>query len=1071
MGDGAPPGEIRIQLLGGFAVTIDGAPVPDRWRLRKAKTLVKLLCLAPGRRLHRDAAIEQLWPDAEQSAATNNLHQAVHAARQILGSNCIALRDDVLTLGPRESVTVDVEVFERAAETARASGDMDALRAALKYWSGPLLPEDAYEAWCMPHRERLSEIHASLAVQLAGQALRDGAPATALAVLEPLVNERALDEPLQRIRMTALAEAGRRWDAIAAYEQLRDELEAEYAAEPAPETKTIYRRLLQGSTPASTGIPHNLPEAVSSFVGRARELKELAASLARTRLLTLSGPGGAGKSRLAIELARRAVAGSEHADGVWRIELAGVKQGELLPAATAAVLGLALPGGRPPEVAVAEQIADRSVLLVLDNCEHLLSATRALIEEVLARSPNVRILTTSREPVGIADEVVYRVPSLEIPAAQEGEVDIDALARHESVMLFIERATQTVPRFALSPDNAPAVVEICRRLDGMPLALELAAARLAHLSVTDLAMGLDGALTLLARRGGARLDRQGTLAATLDWSFQLLDGDERNAFRRLAVFAGGFDLAAAGAICEIDGATTMDVISRLVDKSLVEAETAATTARYRLLEVVRQYAEAQLDAAGDAAGARRRHRQWFAEAAAQRDSPSDQPIVGEPSSWFDTERDNLRAALASALDDDAPLALRLAACTWRFWMSRGLIAEGAQWLTAALDRCPDPSLERAWALVGMAVLQTRQGRVLPLASIGAEIEELTSRSADPVERALGRHLRAVLAFMAGDLDAALAPPIENSAPDDPAAMLVAGSAQHLGGVIALSRGDYSGARALFATAHESVTRAPAEARPSFVALALGWVVDVRGEMPVGYGEETLLLGRRVGARQAKAYVTAARALTERLIGDFDAALRLVDEAHAGFATCGDRYGTAYAAAQRGHTLRWIGEYEAAERALSEAEALRRELRDQRGVAMAVSGRSLVAAARGTGADARTLGRDAFELMERSGDVAGVTLTSANLGIVELLLGEPAAALRWINRGAELPDVPGGHRGYGWLRLLQAHVLAQLGDRAAADLSATAAFRLFFDVGEQAGLAALQRACKVGVLRLLIDTAP
>jgi predicted ATPase len=1071
MGDGASRAVLRIALLGGFAASIEDTVVEDRWRLRKAKTLVKLLALAPGHRLHRDTVLDLLWPDVDPRAATNNLHQAIHAARRALGATRIALRDELVWLSPDEPLVVDVDTFRAAADEARASGDVDRLRSALAQWTGTLLPEDAYETWSVSYREELAETYAALATQLATALVASGEAAAALALLEPVAAQRTFDESLQRSWIAALAALGRRWDALAAYERLRDALEREYAADPEPETKAIYRRVLVGAAAAPARTPHNLPEPTSSFIGRQRELHELGVSLERTRLLTLTGPGGAGKSRLSVELARRAATAGDYPHGVWRVELAGVKEGEIVTSTVAAALGLALPSGRPSELAIADQLADRSLLLLLDNCEHLLSASNSLVSEVLSRCPDVRVVTTSREPLGVAGEVVYRVPSLELPAQAEGGSDLAVLARLESVQLFVERAKQTsADRFTLDAGNAAAVVEICRRLDGMPLALELAAARLAHLTVGDLAAGLDSALALLARRGGAKLDRQQTLAATLDWSHELLDVDERAAFRRLAVFAGGFDIEAAAHVCDAGPTAIVELISRLVDKSLVEADISGPSARYRLLEVVRQYAEARLDEAGDGPDAQLRHREWFAAAAAERDPDRGESIVGEPSSWFDVEQDNLRAALSSSLSEDSARALQLATSTWRFWMSRGLIADGARWLTQALDDCPARSSMRARALAAIGVLHARQGRVSQLGAIGEEIEALLSEHDDPAERAFGRHQRALFAFMAGDWDAAAEDGLVRSTPGAEPLAAVAASARHLAGIVALSRADIAAARELFTAAQNALARVRPDAPPYFMTITVGWIVDGRVEPPLPYGEETVLFGRRIGAQQAAGHVAIAQAFTDRLSGDVESALRRIDGARHRFDALGDRYGQAYAAAQRGHTLRWAGDHQAADDAFAESEALRRELPDQRAVAMAVSGRALVAASADQNASARALGRQALEMMERNGDSAGVALTSTNLAVVEVLLGEPAAALGWIERAIEVPDLPGGHRAFGWLHLLQAHALAAVNDSEGATAAARAALERFSRLGEQDGLAALQRGCKDDLLTLLKDNA-
>jgi tetratricopeptide (TPR) repeat protein len=591
----------------------------------------------------------------------------------------------------------------------------------------------------------------------------------------------------------------------------------------------------------------------------------------------------------------------------------------------------------------------------------------------------------------------------------------------------------------------------------MPLAVELAAARLAHLSVTDIEGGLSTALTLLVRRGGGPLDRQRTLSATLDWSHALLELQEQVAFRRLAVFAGGFDLDAAEHVCGAAG-PAVELVSRLVDKSLVEADTSGPTARYRLLEVVRQYADDQLDRSGDRADSRRRHREWYAAGAADRDPDRGDAVVGEPSPWFDVEQDNVRAAMSSALSEDPLLALQIAVSTWRFWLSRGLISDCARWLTLALERCPDRSVVRARAVAATAVLHVRQGRGAELVAMGEEIVAIVGAQDDPGERADAEHQRALLTFMAGDwtradeLDAAVLRGASLPA-------LVAASTQHLAGVIELSRGSTGAAQVWFDTAQRTVASAPSAGPPFFHAVTLAWVVDDRTDLPLPYGEETFLLGRRVGALQAAGYVEAARALTERLSGRAESALARLDDAFGRFHALGDRYGEAYASAQRGHSLRWLGDQVEADRHLAIAEDIRRSLRDHRSVAMAVSGRALVAAASGDGDAARSRGREALQMMERSGDIPGVVLTSANLAVTEVLLGDPAAALRWLVRPLEHPDQPAGQRAHGWIRLLQAHLLDRLGERDVAVAAAAQARLGLSALGEQHGLDAVQSAFK------------
>jgi predicted ATPase/DNA-binding SARP family transcriptional activator len=1052
--------DIHVSLLGGFLLSIDGRPVDDHWRLRKAKTLVKLLALAPGHRMHRDMVVEMLWPEAEPEAAINNLHQLIHNIRRMMGPASVAISDDVVRLCPAGGLTVDVELFEKAAAEARSSGDISALDYALDLWTGPLLPEDDYAGWALEHRERLTETHAAVVTLLGSKLAEQDKPEAALVILEPLASARPLDENLHRVLIDALARLGRRWEAIEAYERLRDRLEVAYAAEPEPQTKAVYRRLLSAGGPMPASTPHNLPESTTSFVGRRRLLTELAECLGRTRLLTLTGVGGVGKSRLALELARQSGAGREFLDGVWLVEVAGIGDPEIVASTVASSLRLTLPGGPNPTVTLAEQLAARKLLLIMDNCEHLLDACGDLVHEVLIRCPEINVVTTSREPLAIPGELVYRVPSLELPPLLT-DLDLRELFRLEAIQLFVERAWLTVPSFKLNAKTAGPVTEVCRRLDGIPLGLELAAARLAHFTVNELAERLGDALTLLGQRVRGRLDRQQTLAATLDWSHGLLEAEEQTTFRRLAVFAGGFDLDAAGAVCDQSDGMIIPLISRLVDKSLVHAETAGQQTRYRLLEVVRQYAEARLSGAGELAACRKRHLEWYAAAAAAHDPDRGDAVVGEPSDWFDAEHDNLRAALAIALATDPTLALQLTTATWRFWINRGLITEGTRWLTLALNACPEESALRARALAAKSVMLIRQAKATDLTAIGEQIVDLLNKHGEPRERAHGYHQRALLTFMAGDWDLAQAQSDEaiRVAAEFPG---VTASAQHFAGVLALGRGDVGTARSRFDAALQALTRVPEDAPPFFITMSLGWAVDERQDPPLPFGEETVLFGRRVGAQQAGGHVRLSIALSERLAGNLDAAFTFIDDASARFSDVADRYGEAYAFSQLGHALRWTGQYEEADRNLQRSETLRRDLRDRRALAMTLAGRALNAASAGVSERARSYGRKSLAMMEESGDIAGLSVSIVDAAVAEVLLGDLPGALSWLDRALAVFPIPGGHRSLGWLYFLRAHVLRQLGDADGSRRSAAAAQTMFTQLGEQRGLTATQRICKEGL---------
>jgi non-specific serine/threonine protein kinase len=433
-------------------------------------------------------------------------------------------------------------------------------------------------------------------------------------------------------------------------------------------------------------VPHNLPLQLTSFVGRERELAEVARLVAAHRLVTLTGTGGCGKTRLALQAA--AGASPPFPDGIWLVELATVADPALVPQAVAAVVRVNDASGRPLTAALVAALRRRRLLLVLDNCEHLVGACAALADALLRACPHVRVLATSREPLGLAGEAVFRVPSLGVPdpvdaveAGHRTRPVLAAVAGSESARLFVERAVTTEPRFALSEQNAPAVARICRRLDGLPLALELAAARVRVLPVEELAARLDDRFRLLTGGSRAAPPRQQTLRATLDWSYDLLSEPERALFRRLAVFAGGWTLEAAEAVCaDPDGegiapADVLDLLTQLLDRSLVvreeHPEETYGAARYRLLETLRQYAAEKPVGAGAGDTWRERHAAFYvslAEAWARERPP---PPPARVRARFAREQGNFRAALRWCSERGrAETGLRLAVALTDQWCTR-----------------------------------------------------------------------------------------------------------------------------------------------------------------------------------------------------------------------------------------------------------------------------------------------------------------------------------------------------------------------------------------------------------------
>ena len=475
------------------------------------------------------------------------------------------------------------------------------------------------------------------------------------------------------------------------------------AAPPLPRVAPEAPEQVPWRTPGRDLFSNNLPAQLTSFIGRQREMAEVRRLLGETRLMTLTGAGGAGKTRLALEAA--AGLRPDFTDGIWWVELASLYDPALVPQAVGAALGLRDQASRPMLDQLGDHLRARRLLLVLDNCEHLIAACAITANTLLRVAPTLRILVTSREPLEIAGEITYRVPSLETPDPAHLP-PFASLARFEAVRLFADRAAAVLPGFVLTEANGSAVAEICCGLDGIPLAIELAAARMRTLSVEELRVRLRDRFRVLTGGSRVALPRHRTLRATIDWSYGLLSEPERVLLRRLAVFTGGWTLEAAEAVCSGDGVPegeVLDLLAHLVDKSLVILEWPSDVGRYRLLETVRQYGLELLEERGETLIWRQRHASFFLAVAEEAEPKLFGP---EQDAWFarlEAEHGNLRAALEwLAQQDEALQGLRLAGALWRFWEVRGHLAEARTWLSEMLRRA-GPNADaaaRAKALMG-----------------------------------------------------------------------------------------------------------------------------------------------------------------------------------------------------------------------------------------------------------------------------------------------------------------------------------------------------------------------------------
>ena len=738
----------QFSLLSPLSVTLDGAPIALGGQKRRA--LLAVLLLDANHVVSRDRLIDALWGEDPPDTARNTIQVYVSQLRKLLPEGVL----ETAAPGYRlvvEPEAVDLFEFMRLSEEGRtalgagdAPGAADALEAALALWRGAPLADFAWEPFAQTEIVRLEELRLAALEDRIEADLSLGRHGQLIAELERLVAEHPLRERLRGQLMLALYRSGRQADALAVYQRARRTMVDELGIEPGESLRRLERSILAhdpslNAPQAGATSPRRVPTPPTPLLGRERELAALA-DLVRnedTRLVTLTGTGGIGKTRLALELVRRLA--PEFHNGSAVATIATLRDPALV---TRAILeALEIPEvGRDPEEELIRVLKDSELLLLVDNFEQVLPAARN-IARLLEAAPALKLIVTSRAPLHVAAEREFPVPPL---------------AEDEAAELFIARAQAANPDFALSEQNAAAVAELCARLDGLPLAIELAAARTKLLPPTALLSRLGNRLELLT---GGRRDapqHQQTLRMTLDWSYDLLDPAAQRLFARLGVFAGGCTLPSAEAVCDGDG-SVLEGLAALVDESLVvQRETLAGEPRFSMLEIVREYALERLSTSGEGEETRRRHLEHFVVFAEQ----AEPELIGANQiEWLDRvdhEHDNLRAALAYALETaDSSSALRLVVGVRRFWHIHGYLAEGRQVLESALAITPvAPSEDRANALNMIGILAGEQGdfdaaRVKFQAALADARAVEATRSISSALVNLGN-----MAFYGGDLDAA-----------------------------------------------------------------------------------------------------------------------------------------------------------------------------------------------------------------------------------------------------------------------------------------------------------------------------
>ena len=864
------PNEVELGILGPLEVRVAGRPV--RVPGARQRALLAALVVQRGHVVPLERLVDEVFGEAPPREARNALQTYVVRLRQALGAGgaVVATRPPGYLLEvPAEAVDAErfTALLGQARATAAPATGLALLDQALGLWRGPAYAEFASTS-ARGEALRLNELRLAAREDRAVLLLRLDRVAEATAALEVVVAEEPWRERAVELLVTALGQAGRPGDALAAFAGYRDRLRDDLGLDPSPKLRRLEEQVLRGTlrpiAPDRTGRPWRRPAHATSFVGRERELELVRDALAAGPLVTLVGPGGVGKTRLAQEVA-------DGHDPVWWVDLAPLRDHGAVPYAVADAAGVEVVPGTPLPDALAHWAGRASGLLVLDNCEHLLAAVAGLAEKLLAGSRGLAVLATSRERLAAGGEQVLAVPPLEVSAAGAQEVGGPA------VRLFLDRARAADPGIAAGEQLLARVGDICRALDGLPLAIELAAARIGTLTVDDLADRLDARFDLLrsSRRDGDT--RHQTLRAVADWSFELLDADEQRLFLRLSVFAAGFDIGAAETVAagdDLPAGRVADLVARLAERSMLTRPGASGVGRYRMLETLRAYAASRLPAE-EAERFRRRHAGFMVDLAERAEAGLYGP--DEPAWAHRVERwlDDLRAAWGWTRDTgELGLAARLAAAITRYayWRLHGDLLAWGSWVAATVPA--HPRLAVAYAAAATAAwMDGRLEEARDLARRGVEAAggPAAPAAAAPLE-ALGD-----VAMLTGDLAAALAAyrgVAALAAPADPTGLAVATAN------LALTLA-YAGDDQARATAVEAVAAALACANPTAIAMARfaegEAFADADPERAAAALDEAVRRAREVGNRfVAGAALTALVALRGRHGPPEEALARFLD---------------------------------------------------------------------------------------------------------------------------------------------------------------------------------------------------
>lgn len=943
---------LTVHLFGAPRVTLNDAPIETARR----KTLALLVYLAFDSKPHtRESLAALFWAEQSQERAFANLRHALWEINESLGEGWIESdRDEIRLTG---DIDLDLTHFHsllaasNSPTTDSASRLLSLAQAAALYTDHflagfTLKDAPAFDDWAFFHAESLRRDLASALESLTHGYCDLDRAAEAIPFARRWLTLDPLNESAHRGLMTAYALAGESAAALRQYQQCETTLQKELSVEPEAETKALHEKIRAGGLQKKPSARNNLPAAVTSFIGRENEAERVRAELAQNRLVTLTGSGGVGKTRLAIESARGLL--SQFPQGVWLVELAPLASADLISQA----LGDALEVEHKDADALMEFLRERAALILLDNCEHIIEGAAKFAARLLAGCPAVRLLATSRESLEIDGEFARRVPSLETS---------------DAARLFAERARLVQPSFVLDESNASAIAKICTRLDGIPLAVELAASRVKMLSVEQIAARLDNAFALLTGGSRAALPRQQTLRAAIDWSYNLLPEAEQRLFRSLSIFSGGWTLDAAENFMHTGRSlapnvtptresvgyagddSVLDSLTQLVNKSMVIVgqDLISPLPRYHMLETIRQYARKKLKEAGEETDAQESHARWCVELAERAEPNLRKHGQAEWLDRLEAEHDNFRAALDWSLKNrKAETAMRLAGALSEFWKMRGYEWEGMRWLELTLDLARPrvhllPQVQSKVHL-GMGMLAFETAPTAKIREITQAHTEkairLYKKTGDCVAMVRAIYINGGAAWLAGDFSAArviFENGYEIAAHENDSWGM--GSCQHYLGHLAKNAGDFKNARAHFEESAVLLRQSGDLWNYAHPVIDIANCYWDEGEIQKAWErhQESLDIFRAVGDMDNAAWQQRQLGIRALWMGKYDLAQDLLERALAFAFDYGDKINNALSPGYLGLVALFQCRFSAAQEQIELALRLNREIGSQNNIAWAL----------------------------------------------------------------------------------------------------------------------------------------